>query len=78
MRSVADFRNLQERTARETKAAKDFAIQRFARDLVESVDNLDRALSTVAPDPSDAVGFSTYLARYRAGLAIESAAVDSL
>jgi molecular chaperone GrpE len=50
LRSVADFRNLQERTARETKAAKDFAIQRFARDLVESVDNLDRALSTVAPE----------------------------
>ncbi|KAH9875168.1 hypothetical protein J1614_004658 [Plenodomus biglobosus] len=47
LRSVADFRNLQERTARETKAAKDFAIQRFARDLVESVDNLDRALGTV-------------------------------
>jgi molecular chaperone GrpE len=50
LRSVADFRNLQERTARETKAAKDFAIQRFARDLVESVDNLDRALGTVPAD----------------------------
>ena len=36
------------------------------------------SLSTVAPDPADAVGFSTYLARYRTGLAIESAAVDSL
>ncbi|KAH7398895.1 mitochondrial co-chaperone-like protein GrpE [Phaeosphaeria sp. MPI-PUGE-AT-0046c] len=47
LRSIADFRNLQERTKRETQAAKDFAIQRFARDLVESVDNLDRALGTV-------------------------------
>lgn len=47
LRSVADFHNLQERTKREVQAAKDFAIQRFARDLVESVDNLDRALSTV-------------------------------
>ena len=47
LRSVADFRNLQERTAREIKAAKDFAIQRFARDLVESLANLDRALGTV-------------------------------
>jgi len=27
------------------KAARDFAIQRFAKDLVDSVDNLDRALS---------------------------------
>ncbi|OJD31895.1 molecular chaperone [Diplodia corticola] len=50
LRSVADFRNLQERTKREVQAAKDFAIQRFARDLVESVDNLDRALSTVPKD----------------------------
>ncbi|EMD96064.1 hypothetical protein COCC4DRAFT_55586 [Bipolaris maydis ATCC 48331] len=47
LRSVADFRNLQERTKREIQGAKDFAIQRFARDLVESVDNLDRALGTV-------------------------------
>lgn len=29
--------------------AKQFAISRFARDLIESVDNLDRALSTVTP-----------------------------
>jgi molecular chaperone GrpE len=50
LRSVADFRNLQERTKREIQAAKDFAIQRFARDLVESVDNLDRALGTVPAD----------------------------
>jgi molecular chaperone GrpE len=44
---VADFRNLQERTKREVQAAKDFALQRFARDLIDSVDNLDRALSNV-------------------------------
>ncbi len=34
MRTVADFRNLQERTTREVKSAKDFAIQKFAKDLV--------------------------------------------
>ncbi|KAF2966166.1 hypothetical protein GQX73_g7440 [Xylaria multiplex] len=45
LRSVADFRNLQDRTQREVKAARDFAIQRFAKDLVESIDNLDRALT---------------------------------
>ncbi|KAK4146454.1 GrpE-domain-containing protein [Dichotomopilus funicola] len=47
LRSVADFRNLQERTAREMKNARDFAIQKFAKDLVESVDNFDRALGVV-------------------------------
>ncbi|PHH76371.1 hypothetical protein CDD82_4028 [Ophiocordyceps australis] len=50
LRSVADFRNLQDRTQREVKTARDFAIQRFAKDLVDSVDNLDRALTTVSPD----------------------------
>lgn len=47
MRSVADFRNLQERTRREIESAKQFAIQRFASDLLDSIDNLDRALSAV-------------------------------
>ena len=47
MRSVADFRNLQDRTQRDMKGARDFAIQKFAKDLVDSVDNLDRALTTV-------------------------------
>ena len=44
---MAEFRNLQERTKREIDAARSFAISRFASDLVESVDNLDRALGTV-------------------------------
>lgn len=47
LRSVADFRNLQERTRREVESARLFAIQKFAKDLVESVDNLDRALLAV-------------------------------
>jgi len=57
---VADFRNLQDRTARDMKAARDFAIQGFAKDLVDSVDNLDRALVMVpeeklaAPDKTEA------------------------
>ncbi|KAK6504805.1 Mitochondrial matrix cochaperone [Arthrobotrys musiformis] len=56
LRSVADFRNLQDRTAREVKSAKDFAIQKFAKDLLESIDNLDRALtaqpSNTSADPA--------------------------
>ena len=47
MRSVAEFRNLQDRTQREMKNARDFAIQKFAKDLVESVDNFERALNMV-------------------------------
>ncbi|OQN98238.1 hypothetical protein B0A48_15514 [Cryoendolithus antarcticus] len=46
-RSVAEYRNLQNQTKREIAAARDFAIQRFAKDLIDSIDNLDRALTTV-------------------------------
>lgn len=51
---MADFRNLQERARREQQAARDFAIQRFAKDLIESVDNLDLALSNVPADKVEA------------------------
>ena len=44
---MADYRNLQEQTRREVSAAREFALQRFAKDLLDSVDNLDRALTTV-------------------------------
>ncbi|KAF4458398.1 molecular chaperone [Fusarium albosuccineum] len=53
LRTVADFRNLQERTDREVKKARDFAIQKFAKDLVDSVDNLDRALTMVPQEKLD-------------------------
>ncbi|MGM1018900.1 MAG: xylulokinase [Actinomycetota bacterium] len=36
------------------------------------------ALEVVDPDPTDTAGFTAYLDRYRAGLAIEAAAVDAL
>ncbi|KAI1923943.1 GrpE, mitochondrial [Ophidiomyces ophidiicola] len=50
LRSVADFRNLQERTRRDVDAARSFAIQRFGADLIESIDNFERALEAVPSD----------------------------
>ncbi len=47
---MAEFRNLQERMKREMQSAQLFAIQRFAKDLLESIDNLDRALAMVPPE----------------------------
>ncbi|PFH62062.1 hypothetical protein XA68_15270 [Ophiocordyceps unilateralis] len=44
LRSVADFRNLQERTKREVKTARDFAISKLVKDVVDNVDTLDLAL----------------------------------
>ena len=57
MRSVADYRNLQDRTKREQESARQFGIQRFATDLLDSIDNLDRALTAVPKEslaPADA------------------------
>ncbi|KIW26051.1 uncharacterized protein PV07_09180 [Cladophialophora immunda] len=56
LRSVADYRNLQERTRRDMESARQFAIQRFASDLLDSIDNLDRALSSV---PQAALGITS-------------------
>ena len=54
MRSVADFLNLQERTKRDMENARNFAIQKFAMDLLDSVDNFDRALTAVPEDKASA------------------------
>lgn len=49
-RAVADFRNLQETTKKEMQKAKDFALQKFAKDLLELLDNFGLALSSVKPE----------------------------
>lgn len=49
-RAVADFRNLQESTRKEVQKAKDFALQKFAKDLLESLDNFSLALNAVKED----------------------------
>ncbi|GJC85766.1 GrpE, mitochondrial [Colletotrichum liriopes] len=54
LRTIADFRNLQDRTQREVKQARDFALQKFSKDLIDSIDNLDRALSMVPQDKINA------------------------
>lgn len=47
LRAIADFRNLQTRSTRDVKMAQDFAIQRFVKDLLESLDTLSRAIAMV-------------------------------
>ena len=47
---MADYRNLQDRTTRDKQQAHDFALQKFARDLIPSIDNLTHALNSVPSD----------------------------
>lgn len=46
-RAIADFRHLQETTKVEVQKAKDFALQKFAKDLLDSLDNFNLALGHV-------------------------------
>jgi len=50
LRQLAEFKDLQTRTVRDKKNARDLAIEKFAQDLTDSVDNLDRALAGVPQD----------------------------
>lgn len=45
--AIADFRNLQQVTKQEVQKSKDFALQKFAKDLLESLDNFALALGSV-------------------------------
>ncbi|KAJ0501383.1 putative GrpE nucleotide exchange factor [Helianthus annuus] len=47
LRTYADMENIMDRTKRETDNSKKFAIQNFAKSLLDVVDNLDRASSVV-------------------------------
>jgi len=50
LRSVAEFENLQKITQREKTKAKDYAIESFAKDIIDSMDILHLALGTVPAD----------------------------
>lgn len=48
MHKLADFENLQKTTDREVAKAKEFALSKFAEDLVKSVDVLELAIGSVS------------------------------
>jgi len=53
LRSAADAENTRRRAEREANDARAYAIQRFARDLFEPADNLERALQAAPRDDAD-------------------------
>jgi len=58
---VADYRNLSDRTKRDIQTARDFALQKFATDLIASLDTFEHALSSVPAErlSADAADSST-------------------
>jgi molecular chaperone GrpE len=58
MRSEAEIQNLRTRTKREVEEAGKYAVQKFARDVVEAAENLRRGIDTLPksqPDEPDIV-----------------------
>ncbi|MBR0657330.1 nucleotide exchange factor GrpE [Plastoroseomonas arctica] len=47
LRAEAEMQNLRARTQREVQDARNFAVQRFARDVVEQADNLHRGVAAI-------------------------------
>jgi len=50
LRTLADMENLRTRTQRQNEDAKKFAVQGFAKDLLDVADNMDRACATVTEE----------------------------
>jgi molecular chaperone GrpE len=49
MRSEAEMANVRARTKREVEETRQYAVQKFARDVVEAADNLRRGLDSLPP-----------------------------
>lgn len=57
LRQLAEMENLRRRTQRDVEEARKFAITGFARDLLEVVDNLGRALASVPAEAREQSDF---------------------
>jgi len=64
LRAEAETQNLRARTERQIADARNYAIQKFARDVVEAAENLRRGLEALPPP---APGESELLAKLRGG-----------
>lgn len=64
MRSEADNQNLRARSKRELEDARQYSVQKFARDVVEAAENLQRGLSAL---PAPAEGEDGLITRLREG-----------
>ena len=53
LRAEAEMQNLRTRTRREAEEARQFAVQKFARDVVETAENLRRGLDSLPPAAED-------------------------
>ncbi|WP_337876289.1 nucleotide exchange factor GrpE [Elioraea sp.] len=65
LRAEAETQNVRARARREVEDARNFAVQRFAREVVEVAETLERALAAL---PAPAEGEAEVLAKMREGI----------
>lgn len=65
LRAEAENQNLMARAKRDVEDARQYAVQKFARDVVEAAENLRRALDSL---PAAAEGEDTVVAKMREGI----------
>ncbi|KON65617.1 protein GrpE [Komagataeibacter europaeus] len=65
VRAEAETQNVRNRAKREVEDARQYAVQKFAKDVVEAADNLKRAVASL-PQPTE--GEDSILTRMREGI----------
>lgn len=65
VRSEAETQNVRSRAKREVEDARQYAVQKFAKDVVEAADNLKRAVASLPPATE---GEDSLLTRMREGI----------
>jgi molecular chaperone GrpE len=75
LRAEAETQNVRHRSRREVEEVRQFAVQNFARDMVEAAENLKRGLDSIPPA---AAGEPEVVARLREGFASVERSVTAL
>ncbi|KAF9152934.1 Mitochondrial matrix cochaperone [Linnemannia schmuckeri] len=70
LRTLADMENLRQRTAKEVANTKDYAIQKFAKDLLDTADILNMAIKNVPQEELAESSTNTHLKSLHTGVAM--------
>ncbi|KAK3824732.1 MAG: co-chaperone GrpE [Benniella sp.] len=70
LRTLADMENLRQRTAKEVTNTKDYAIQKFAKDLLDTADILTLAIKNVPADEIAESSTNTHLKSLHTGVSM--------
>ncbi|KAG0327971.1 Mitochondrial matrix cochaperone [Dissophora globulifera] len=70
LRTLADMENLRQRTAKEVANTKDYAVQKFAKDMLDTVDILAMAIQNVPQEEISEGSSNTHLKSLHVGVSM--------